>query len=91
MVLTAFFPLKLLFLILLNYYDLSSLLDEKDAEVALRLFLGYLQKKELSEAKLLTDYIYSFFPASFLSLCILMVNDKIIELVDQLFNLNNLN
>ena len=45
MVLTAFFPLKLIFLILLNYYDLSSLLDEKDAEVALRLFLGYLQKK----------------------------------------------
>ena len=61
MVLTAFFPLKLLFLILLNYYDLSSLLDKKDAEVALRLFLGYLQKKELSEAKLLTDYIILFF------------------------------
>ena len=57
MVLTAFFPLKLIFLILLNYYDLSSLLDEKDAEVALRLFT---KKKELSEAKLSTDYIILF-------------------------------
>lgn len=87
MVLTAFFPLKLIFLILLNYYDLSSLLDEKDAEVALRFFQGYLEKKELSEAKLLTDYIILFF----CKLCMLTVNDKIIELVDQLFNLNNLN